>query len=448
MIKSIEQCSEMLLWFKKHAKFQLYIIPIFFLALILLFPTQTTLAFYITLNIFYFTAQIFKLFLILIARKTKQKHIESLTKWPIYTVLLPVYKEAKVLKSLVKSIKKIDYPEESLEVKLLIEEDDLETLKAAKNLALPAYFEIIQIPLTEPRTKSKACNYGLQFAKGKYIVIFDAEDCPNSVQLKQVVIKFLTLPKNVICIQARLNYYNRNYNFLTQFFAFEYSLFFDYMVVGLQKLDMPIPLGGTSNHFIKDELVKLGGWDPYNVTEDAALGIKLYNQGYRCVIGSFLTKEEAPISFKAWLKQRTRWIKGHILTSLLYLNSFKEMSFKAIISNSLLIYIPNFTYILLPIYLLLNCVIDVDHRFDILFYINILVGVIVPILSNIIVLIDKKWKKMKLALVLFPFYYLLFPVAAIRSCWQIFTKPFYWDKTEHGLCEVDHKLEDGYNDEE
>lgn len=451
MDKTTEQYSQMLLWFKKHAKFQLYIIPLSLLVFAMLFKWQVILALYIILNIFYLAAQSFKLFLVLIAlifKDHKQRNTQAPEEWPIYSILLPVYKEAKIFKNLVKSIKRIDYPAKSLDVKILIEEDDLETLKLAKSIDLPAYFEIVEIPLTQPRTKPKACNYGLKYAKGKYIVVFDAEDYPNPIQLKQVVMKFMTLPQNVICIQARLNYYNRNDNLLTKFCAFEYSLFFDYMIAGLQKLDMPIPLGGTSNHFIKDKLLELGGWDAYNVTEDADLGIKLYNQGYRCVLGDFLTKEEAPISLKGWLKQRSRWIKGHILTSFLYLNSFRKMSLRAIIGVVFLLYIPNLTYILLPIYLLLKFIINVNHDVDLLFYSSVLVGVIAPILSNIIVLIDKKWQKMKLALLLFPLYYLLFPLAAIRSCWQIFTKPFYWDKTEHGLCDTDQNIEQSYDDED
>ena len=56
-------------------------------------------------------------------------------------------------------------------------------------------------------------------------------------------------------------------------FTLEYTFWFDYMLPGLERLRLPIPLGGTSNHFRTATLRDLGGWAPFNVTEDAHLGI-------------------------------------------------------------------------------------------------------------------------------------------------------------------------------
>ena len=201
-------------------------------------------------------------------------------------------------------------------MKLLIEEDDLETLIALNKIIIPNFFEVIKIPISNPRTKPKACNYGLQFALGEYVVVYDAEDRPAKDQLKQVLAKFNSRDDRLVCVQARLNYYNRDENYLSQMFAIEYSLLFDYMMPGLKKINMPIALGGTSNHFITKKLLELGGWDAFNVTEDADLGIRLRHLGYETGLIDNITLEEATITINAWVIQRSRWIKGHILTSV------------------------------------------------------------------------------------------------------------------------------------
>jgi hypothetical protein len=358
---------------------------------------------------------------------------------PTYTILLPLYKEDKIIKKLINSISKIDYPAQLLDVKLLLEEDDTKVLEILESISLPSYFEKIIVPNSLPKTKPKACNYGLKFAKGKYVVIYDAEDRPSLNQLKQVVAKFAVLGPEVVCIQAKLNYYNRQDNYLTQLFSIEYSLLFDFILEGLERLKMPIPLGGTSNHFITKELRELGGWDAFNVTEDADLGFRLYSKGYRCELIGNTTLEESPISVSGWLMQRSRWIKGHMLTSLLHIQQLKYLNIRQVLGIYFYLYLPNITYVLLPIYLLISCFIKEKMILSSLFYFNIALSIVLPIIYSIFVVHLKKWSKMKLSIILSPFYYLLFPIAAVRSCWQILTKPFHWDKTEHGIskCEFE-----------
>ena len=227
---------------------------------------------------------VFKLYIAL--KGSKYELVEVVTKeevkavkndtLPVYTILLPVYKEDKLIRKLIWNLRSLDYPRGKLDVKLLIEEDDDKTLNAVRNLDFPANFETIVVPFHMPKTKPKACNYGLFFCKGIYLTIYDAEDVPDSDQLKKVVSLFRKLPKDYVVLQGALNYFNKNENLLTRMFTLEYSYWFDYMLPGLQSLDVPIPLGGTSNHFKLDKLKELGGWDPFNVTEDADLGVRVF----------------------------------------------------------------------------------------------------------------------------------------------------------------------------
>jgi cellulose synthase/poly-beta-1,6-N-acetylglucosamine synthase-like glycosyltransferase len=422
---------------KGKNKFYFHMILMFLVLAIIIAPQETFLVMFYLLNSFYLITQLFKLLLVIIASlaRREENYIPE-ENLPIYTILLPVYHEDKILKNLIKAIANLDYPKHLLDVKLLIEEDDNSTLKALNDIILPEFIELIKVPVSEPRTKPKACNYGLQFARGKYVTVYDAEDRPCPQQLRKVAAKFSSSSPDLVCIQAKLNYYNQEENYLTKLFALEYTLLFDYMLVGLQKLGMPIPLGGSSNHFIRDKLNELGGWDAFNVTEDADLGIRLYHQGYRSELINSLTLEESPIELEPWLIQRARWIKGHALTGLLHLSLSKRLKAIEILGISLILYLPSFIFLFLPVYLLLSCFV-VEIGYNLFWKINLLLGIILPIAYTIFVVLYKKWRNMEVTIFLSVLYYWLLPVAGVRAFWQMLANPFHWDKTEHGVSKYE-----------
>ncbi len=247
------------------------------------------------------------------------------TELPVHTVLVPMYKEPDVLPILASALRKIDYPLSKLDIKLVLEQDDTETIEAAKALRLEEIFEIIQVPTSMPKTKPKACNYALNFSRGELLTIFDAEDVPEPDQLKKVVATFAKSGSNTACVQARLNYYNAEENWLTRMFTLEYSLWFDFYLPALEFLRIPIPLGGTSNHFRMSVLKKVYGWDPFNVTEDADLGTRLTQLGYRVAVVNSTMYEEANNSIPNWIRQRSRWIKGYMQTYLVHMRKPVEL---------------------------------------------------------------------------------------------------------------------------
>jgi cellulose synthase/poly-beta-1,6-N-acetylglucosamine synthase-like glycosyltransferase len=211
--------------------------------------------------------------------------------WPAYTILCPLYHEKAVVSQFVNAMKALDYPADCLQVLFLTEEDDTETRDALRAMTLPAGYEIVTVPQGTPKTKPRACNYGLQQATGEYVVIFDAEDVPDPLQLKKAVLAFASNPVNVACVQARLNFYNSNQSLLCKFFSIEYGLWFDLILPGLQRLGFSLPLGGTSNHFRIAALKALGGWDSYNVTEDCDLGLKLAKYNFKTIMLDSTTYE-------------------------------------------------------------------------------------------------------------------------------------------------------------
>ncbi len=246
---------------------------------------------------------------------------------PIYTVLVPMYKEPEIAQKIARTVTKLDYPIDKLDVKLLLEEDDAATRAKIDEVigSLPPCVEVVIAPVVpkgQPRTKPRACNWGLERAKGKFLVIFDAEDQPEADQLKKAVVVFNKLAAqgkhHVVCLQAKLNYFNADQNWLTAFFTLEYTTWFDLFLPGLHKVRSPIPLGGTSNHFKTDELQRIGGWDSFNVTEDCDLGIRLARLKKSTEILDSTTWEEANSRLGNWMRQRSRWIKGYYQSHLVH----------------------------------------------------------------------------------------------------------------------------------
>lgn len=365
---------------------------------------------------------------------------------PVYTILIPLYREAAVVPALVDGIGNLDYPKTKLDVKLLCEEDDDETIPAILALNLPPHFKLVVVPDSLPKTKPKACNYGLLQAEGKYVVIYDAEDRPDPDQLKKAIIAFDKSEDNVTCIQAKLNYFNQDQNMLTRWFSAEYSMWFDLMLPGLDKDGVPIPLGGTSNHFVTERLIELGCWDPFNVTEDADLGIRLHKAGYTTSIIDSTTLEEANSDVHNWIRQRSRWIKGYIQTWLVHMRRPGELlntiGLKSFISFNLVVG-GVFIFLLNPIFWTLTTVFFFTHWDFIrdlfpsfIFYVSaamLFIGNFIFIYFNVAGSLQRGYFHLTKYALLSPIYWGLMSWAAWKGFIQLFTNPFYWEKTIHGL---------------
>jgi cellulose synthase/poly-beta-1,6-N-acetylglucosamine synthase-like glycosyltransferase len=378
---------------------------------------------------------------------------------PVYTILIPMYKENQVAYKLLNSVEKLDYPKSKLDIRLLLEENDQEMVETVRGLDLPPYYSTLVIPDSHPKTKPKACNYGLIHARGEYVVIYDAEDRPEPDQLKKVYLAFEKLPRRTICIQSKLNYYNSSQNILTKWFTQEYSMWFEVLLPGVVKLDIPVPLGGTSNHFKTEYLRKLGTWDPFNVTEDADLGIRLFKEGYLTAVIDSRTWEEANSQLGNWIRQRSRWVKGYMQTWLVNmrhpLSLLKELKFRGFLGFQATILGVFLPLLLNPVLwsLVILWFVAKPHWIQSLFsgpvyysslfllvlgnFFFVYSGVVgVYWFINDITTREKKqstsFEIVKYAL-LMPVYWLLMSIASYMALWQLILKPSHWEKTEHGL---------------
>lgn len=369
---------------------------------------------------------------------------------PVYTVMVPLFREARVLPILARALRDIDYPASKLDIKLIFEECDPETLAAAKALELPDHFEFIVVPDSLPRTKPKACNFALPFARGDYLVIYDAEDSPEPLQLKKAVAAFVAGDDKLACVQAQLNYYNWNENWLTRQFAVEYASFFDLLLPTMVRLGMPIPLGGTSTHFRTALLRGAGAWDPNNVTEDADLGIRLALLGYRCGVIRSTTQEEANCRLPNWLRQRSRWIKGWMQTYLVRMRHpfrlYRALGFRGFMGFQLLIGGFTLSSLVHPlfygtaIWALADASVPANEtgRLALAFFNGFVLisGYSLSIAAGMAAVSARGLFPLFGQTLMMPLYWLLISAAAYKALWQLLTRPFHWEKTEHGLSRM------------
>lgn len=366
---------------------------------------------------------------------------------PVYSVIVPLFREANVVEGLVGSLSRLDYPATRLDVMLVTESADPATAAALRRIALPPHMRVLVVPDVPPRTKPKALNYALRQARGDYVVIYDAEDDPEPDQLRRALRMFQEGPDNLMCVQGRLALYNPRPRWIARQFMLEYAALFDAMLHALVRLQLPVPLGGTSNHFPRATLEALGGWDAYNVTEDADLGIRIARVGGVVAVLDSTTYEEAPDRLAIWVPQRTRWMKGFMQTWLVHMREPRRLwrelgawgfiGFNAylggIVLSSLvhpiflvaLVWEALFGKVLTPPESVMGGVLFA-------FSVFILVGGYV---SGMVIaaLAAKRRRLMGLLphLILMPLYWLMISFAAYRAALQLMTKPYLWEKTPH-----------------
>ncbi len=366
---------------------------------------------------------------------------------PRYTLLVPAYKEPEVIQTLVTALDDLDYPPAKLEVLILLEADDADTLEAVRAASPGASVRVVVVPAGEVTTKPRACNYGLQLATGELVTIFDAEDIPEPLQLRRAAIAFADAGPQTVCLQARLTYYNADQNIITRWFAAEYLTWFNHVLPGLTALRAPIPLGGTSNHIRTDVLRGVGGWDPYNVTEDADLGVRLARLGHTVGVLDSLTAEEANSDFINWVKQRSRWYKGYLQTWLVHMRHprvlRREIGWRGVAGLNLFIGGTPLLALINPVMWGLTLVwfLGHPHVIEELFpapisYVALftwVVGNIAVVYAGLVSIREVRREELWASALIVPVYWVMMALAATKAMVQLVRNPSFWEKTTHGL---------------
>ena len=365
---------------------------------------------------------------------------------PKITLLVPLFRETDITDHLVARLREIDYPIALLDVLLVTECDDLTTREALGKTTLPTWMRPLVVPEGSLRTKPRALNFALDFAQGSIIGVYDAEDAPAPDQLRIVAAHFANRGPEVACLQGILDYYNDSTNWLTRCFTIEYATWFRVVLPGLAKLGLVVPLGGTTLFFRREVLDHLGGWDAHNVTEDADLGVRLARAGYRTELIGSVTQEEANGRFWPWVKQRSRWLKGYAITYAVHMRSprqlWRDLGPKRFFGVQLLFLGTLAQFVLAPLLWSFWLIpFGFAHPFVTLlspvgFW--TLVGIFVAselinlLISAIALRAAGKTWLIKWAITL-QFYFPLAAIAAYKGLLELAWKPFYWDKTMHGV---------------
>lgn len=370
----------------------------------------------------------------------------AIARLPVVSVMVPLFREEHIASHLVRRLSRLTYPKELLDVCLVMEASDDTTRLTLSRTRLPPWIRVITVPRGAVQTKPRALNYALELCRGSIVGVWDAEDAPDPDQIHKVVQRFHERPPEVACLQGALDFYNAGTNWLSRCFAVEYASWFRVVLPGLARLGWPIPLGGTTLFFRREALEKIGGWDAHNVTEDADLGIRLVRMGYRTELVQSTTYEEANCRALPWVKQRSRWLKGYAITWAVHmrapralwrdLGAWRFAGFQLLFLGALtqFIFAPllwSFWLVLLGVWHPIAAALPgwafwaLAGTFLASEAITIATGIAGTQLAGHLKL--RKWVPT------LHFYYPLGALASYKALWEIVTKPFYWDKTTHGL---------------
>jgi cellulose synthase/poly-beta-1,6-N-acetylglucosamine synthase-like glycosyltransferase len=357
---------------------------------------------------------------------------------PVYSVIAALYREAASVKGLLAAIEQLDYPPEKLDIILAVEADDRDTRAAIAARASRVPITVVAVPPGGPRTKPKALNFALPFARGTFTVIYDAEDRPEPAQLREALEAFRDGGERLACVQAPLSIDNTADSWLARLFTAEYAGHFDVFLPGLSAFRLPLPLGGSSNHFRTASLRALAAWDPYNVTEDADLGMRLARFGYCAGTIGATTYEEAPTRLGPWLRQRTRWFKGWMQTWLVHMRApaklWRDLGPAGFFGFQLIVGGSAFFALVHPLFLAALIDDAFGGTLTRLYFATAVAGYLASAVLGFIGLKRRRLTRIVWVLLLTPLHWLLLSIAAWRALYQLIFAPYAWEKTQHGLA--------------
>ena len=414
---------------------------------LLLRPTVVVALCWLVLAFFFFSVSFVRWLAAGEARQQRGPVLPSFARAPVYTVLVPLRHEAHMIPQIVAGLDRLIWPRDRLDIKLVIDADDIDTLSVARALAAEPPYEVVEVPAGGPRTKPMALQYALAFARGSFVTVYDAEDRPHPGQLAEAYVTFSAATGPLACLQAPLLVDNDGAGWLPALFAIEYAALFDGLLPSLAHHRLPLPLGGTSNHFRRGALEHVGGWDPYNVTEDADLGIRLARFGYHTGTITLPTREEAPVGLRPWLNQRTRWMKGWMQTWLVHMRhplalwrstgAWQFLGFQLLGLGMIVSAIAHPLFILTPLWIALDPLSlwrgggVLAGVFAGLTLFNLAFGYLAMWRLSTRALDLRGRRQLARYIVLLPVYWLLVGLATVRAAWELLTDPHRWNKTAH-----------------
>ncbi|WP_298843733.1 glycosyltransferase family 2 protein [uncultured Roseobacter sp.] len=366
---------------------------------------------------------------------------------PRVSVLVPLLREREIASQLISRLSRLTYPKSLLEVVLVLEASDTLTRETIARTTLPEWMRVIEVPEAgNLTTKPRALNYALDFCRGSIIGVWDAEDWPEADQIEKVVTRFQQAPPETACIQGVLDYYNSRTNWLTRCFSIEYASWWRVFLPGIARMGLVVPLGGTTLFFRRRALEDLGGWDAHNVTEDADLGLRLARHGYMTELLPTVTHEEATSRAWPWIRQRSRWLKGFLITYCVHMRDVRQLwrdlgparffgvqtlFFATVTQFALAPVLWSFWFILAGLGHPISGILG-QTTVTAMIALFILSAVL-TLAAGVIATADKPRRHLIPFVPTMGVYFALGTLAAYKALWELIRAPFYWDKTQHGV---------------
>ncbi|THH37505.1 glycosyltransferase [Aliishimia ponticola] len=363
---------------------------------------------------------------------------------PRVSVMVPLLREKEIAGALIHRLERLTYPKALLDIILVLEESDEITKQTLARTELPQWMRVIEVPSGSGlMTKPRALNYALDFCRGSIVGIWDAEDSPETDQIEQVVRHFHTAGPEVVCLQGRLDYYNSRDNWIARCFTIEYAAWWRLIMPGLARLGFVIPLGGTTLFFRRKELEELGGWDAHNVTEDADLGVRLARAGYRTELIPTVTYEEANCRAWPWIRQRSRWLKGFAITWAVHMRAprqlWRDLGPLRFLGLQLFFVTALSQFLLAPVLWsfwlvsagLLPWLAGAGAQ-------PVLIGFfagceVMALLIHMAAVRRQQHRHLLPWTITMIAYFPMASVAIYKALYELVLRPFFWDKTEHGV---------------
>ena len=371
----------------------------------------------------------------------------SLQRLPRISVMVPLFKETEIAEALVRRLQALSYPKALLEVVLVLEAQDRQTRKTLAKTALPSWMTIVEVPHSDTiTTKPRALNYALDFCSGDIIGVWDAEDAPAADQLEIVAAEFRKSAPNVACLQGKLDYYNSNANWMARCFTIEYATWWRCNLPGIERLGLVLPLGGTTLFFRRAALERLGAWDAHNVTEDADLGVRLARKGMTTRLIDTVTHEEATCRPWPWVRQRSRWLKGFLVTYLVHMRAprtlWRDLGPRRFWGLQVMLLVAVAQFLLAPVLLSFwPMMFGLSHPLS-----TALPPVALWVVLGLVILCEvtglfvsykaldrPSHRGLRPWVLTMPMYFTLGTLAAYKAMFELVVTPFFWDKTQHGV---------------
>ena len=366
---------------------------------------------------------------------------------PCVSVMIPLFHEPEIADALITRLENLTYPKPLLDIVLVLEAADEITRTALQRIQLPSWIKVVVVPDAKGlTTKPRAMNYALDFCRGTIIGVWDAEDAPEPDQIEKVAARFNEAAPNVVCLQGMLDYYNARQNWISRCFTIEYATWWRVVLPGMARLGFVIPLGGTTLFFRRKALEKLGRWDAHNVTEDADLGVRLARYGYVTELIPTVTYEEANCRPWRWVRQRSRWLKGFMITYCVHMRDpkslMRNLGFKRFMGLQMIFLATFSQFAFAPVlWSFWVTIFGYTHPIqNVLGETAILALIVLFFIAEILtitmgmtaVCAPNRRHLMKWVLTM-PLYFTLGTLASYKALYEMIVTPFYWDKTEHGV---------------